>query len=124
MRPVTSPRLRGEVGIFAHARRSRVRGGASDKPGAAVHNPKEAPHPDPLPASGARGNPRAVFQPMPDSTHALSRERLPRTGAWCPCPDPDACTTVTLPRAPGADHSNLFYAASDGYFQEPAGAFQ
>ena len=48
----------------------------------------------------------------------------PRTGAWCPCPDPDACTTVTLLRAPGADHSNLFYGASDGYFQEPAGASQ
>src|SRR5208282_1981722 len=71
MRPVTSPRLRGEVGICAHARRSRVRGGASDKPGAAVHNPKEAPHPDPLPASGARGNPRAVFQPVPVTSKSL-----------------------------------------------------
>ena len=45
-------------------------------------------------------------------------------GRLCPCPVLDACTTLTLPRAPGADRTNLFSGASDGYFQEPAGASQ
>jgi len=35
----------------------------------------------------------------------------------------DACTTLTLPRASGADHSNLFSGASDRHSQEPAGSW-
>jgi len=55
-RPVTSPRLRGEVGICASAR--GFRGGATALfcNGELLYNREEAPHPNPLPARGAREN--------------------------------------------------------------------
>jgi len=65
-RPANSPRLRGEVGIRALARGSRVRGKGACCNGGHLYNRKQAPHPNPLPTSGARENPVALIQPIPD----------------------------------------------------------
>jgi 2-oxoglutarate dehydrogenase E2 component (dihydrolipoamide succinyltransferase) len=55
--PATSPRLRGEVGIYASARRFRVRGNRASLLCETSCNLQKAPHPSPLPASGAREGP-------------------------------------------------------------------
>jgi hypothetical protein len=62
-RPATSPRLRGEVGICASERGFRVRGNATSSDCGALCNVQQAPHPDPLPASGARGNKAGIHPP-------------------------------------------------------------
>jgi len=74
VRPVTSPRLRGEVGMRALARGSRVRGKGPLHNGEWLYNREEAPHPNPLHASGARENRAAVISQCLISSHALSRE--------------------------------------------------
>jgi hypothetical protein len=70
-RPVTSPRLRGEVGIRAVARIP----GEGQSP---VHNvcvsanQEQAPHPNPLPASGAREWPEGFDHASTRFFHTLS----------------------------------------------------
>src|SRR5882672_5481877 len=66
MQPAASPRLRGEVGICASARRSRVRGSGACPNCGTLCNFQKAPQPAPLPASGARENSAALIQTTPD----------------------------------------------------------
>src|SRR6266571_2116516 len=53
--PTTSPRLRGEVGIRALARGSRVRGKGACCNGGRLYNCKQAPHPSPPPPPPGEG---------------------------------------------------------------------
>ena len=64
-RPVTSPRLRGEVGSRALARGFRVRGNGASPNCGTLCNLQKAPYPDPLPAGGERENSAALIQLTP-----------------------------------------------------------
>jgi hypothetical protein len=77
VQPVTSPRLRGEVGSCAQ-RGFRVR--ASFLIDLRVlYNREAAPHPDPLPASGARGfrgHGEIAAAPLGEALRQYPRETL------------------------------------------------
>ena len=64
-RPVTLPRLRGEVGIRVLAHGLRVMGTGPLRNGERLYN-RGVSYPNPLLASAARANRAAVIQPMPD----------------------------------------------------------